>query len=48
VQSNYGDTAQTGFAEVAFNTTVPEPAALTIVAIGILGIAAVKRRQRRR
>jgi len=48
ISSNWGDTAETGFAEVGFNNAaIPEPTTLSLAAIGALAILALKRRYRR-
>ena len=45
VQSNYGDTAQTGFAEVKFSgSSVPEPTS-ALFGLALCGVAAVRRRR---
>jgi hypothetical protein len=48
VLSNYGDTGQTGFAEIAFNgtTTVPVPAAVWLFGSGLLGLIGIARRKK--
>lgn len=49
VGSNWGDTAQTGFAEVGFNGTspVPEPATMLLLGSGLVGLASKVRRMRK-
>jgi hypothetical protein len=49
VGSNWGDTAQTGFAEVGFNGTapVPEPATMLLLGSGLVGLASRVRRRRK-
>ncbi len=47
VLSNWGDTSQTGFAEVAFDA-VPEPSTLSLAALGMLALGYHLRLRRRR
>jgi hypothetical protein len=51
VLSNWGDTAQTGFAEVGFNSAgpaaVPEPMTMLLLGTGLAGIAARTRMKRK-
>jgi hypothetical protein len=48
ISSNWGDTAETGFAEVGFNNAaIPEPTTLSLAAIGAFAILALKRRYRK-
>jgi hypothetical protein len=49
ISSNWGDTAETGFAEVGFNNAaaVPEPATLTLAATSVFAILALKKRHRK-
>ena len=49
VGSNWGDTAETGFAEVGFNGTspVPEPATMLLLGSGLVGLASKVRRRRK-
>ena len=45
IASNWGDTAQTGFAEVGFNNAIPEPATFSLIAIGAFAIRVLMRRK---
>jgi len=45
IASNWGDTAQTGFAEVGFNNAIPEPATFSLIAIGAFAIRILMRRK---
>jgi hypothetical protein len=49
INSNYGNTAQTGFSETAFSGTaaaVPEPGTLALTGLGVLGLVAWLQRRR--
>jgi hypothetical protein len=47
ILSNYGDTAQTGFAEVGFNSfSVPETSILGLLTSGLMTLVAVYRRRK--
>jgi len=46
ISSNWGDSAETGFAEVGFNA-VPEPTTFSLAAIGVFAIVALNRRHQR-
>ncbi len=48
VSSNYGDTLQTGFAEVMFNSTVPEPSIFALIGFAVTGFLADARKNRNR
>lgn len=47
VTSNYGNTFTTGFAEVMFDSTVPEPSLLALIGCWIAGFMTLARKSRR-
>jgi large repetitive protein len=45
ILSDYGDTAETGFAEVGFNNAIPEPSTAALLALGVAALGCLRRRQ---
>jgi hypothetical protein len=45
IVTNWGDTGQTGFAEVGFNNAIPEPATFSLMAMGAFAIRILIRRK---
>src|SRR5207244_1823361 len=46
ILSNYGDAAETGFAEAGFNNAVPEPSTAALFALGVAVLGCLGRRAR--
>ena len=46
ILSDYGDPTWTGFAEVGFNSAIPEPSTAALLALGVAALCCLRRRAR--